>query len=144
MKLNISAALKTPGEPFPFSETLDALSIDYAVKVVSPIAVSGVCFGQPGSVLIEAKAETTLELKCDRCTDSFIMPVSAEISEVFYKEPKADDDQGYEIEGNSLDLDLVTGNCIFIELPRKLLCKEDCRGLCPACGANLNHGECSC
>ena len=34
--------------------------------------------------------------------------------------------------------------CVLLEVPAKVLCREDCKGLCPVCGANLNHGTCTC
>ena len=47
-------------------------------------------------------------------------------------------------EGNSLDLDELVVSDILLELPTKLLCKEDCKGLCSSCGRNLNEGKCGC
>ena len=43
-----------------------------------------------------------------------------------------------------MDLDELIRTDILLELPTKFLCKEDCKGLCPTCGKNLNEGACNC
>lgn len=47
-------------------------------------------------------------------------------------------------ESFKLDLDELLRSDILLELPYKYLCREDCKGLCPSCGKNLNEGPCSC
>ena len=59
------------------------------------------------------------------------------------KETEESEEQPY-IEGYTLDVDALIRDELFLHLPMKVLCKEDCRGICPRCGANLNHGTCSC
>jgi len=48
------------------------------------------------------------------------------------------------IEGNELDLTEIAREQILLNLPEQELCKEDCRGICPTCGKDLNEGECRC
>ena len=48
------------------------------------------------------------------------------------------------IEGDELDLDELIYSDIILLTPTKFLCKEDCKGLCPTCGKNLNEGDCAC
>jgi uncharacterized protein len=48
------------------------------------------------------------------------------------------------IEGNELDLTEVAREQILLNLPETVLCREDCRGICPTCGKDLNEGDCSC
>lgn len=55
-----------------------------------------------------------------------------------------DDDSYIQIENYKLDLDELMRADILLELPTKFLCKEDCKGLCPVCGKNLNEGSCDC
>ena len=54
-----------------------------------------------------------------------------------------DEDQ-YTYTGHVLELDDAVRTAILLELPSRILCKEDCRGLCAQCGANLNVNACSC
>ena len=48
------------------------------------------------------------------------------------------------VEENSIDTDALINHEILIHFPMKVLCREDCRGICLKCGKNLNHGECGC
>ena len=48
------------------------------------------------------------------------------------------------IEDMHFNLDPLVTEDIFLSLPTKILCSEDCKGLCPKCGVNLNLGKCSC
>ena len=58
-------------------------------------------------------------------------------------EAEPDEDQ-YTYTGHVLELDDAVRTAILLELPSRILCKEDCRGLCAQCGANLNVNACSC
>ena len=53
------------------------------------------------------------------------------------------DEQPY-VSGYNLDVDRLLSNELLLNLPMKVLCREDCKGICNRCGANLNHTECSC
>jgi uncharacterized protein len=48
------------------------------------------------------------------------------------------------IHGETVDLDAIIREQVYLALPMKNVCREDCAGLCPVCGANLNEGPCSC
>ena len=54
------------------------------------------------------------------------------------------DDEQIFVSGYELDTDALINNEILINMPVKVLCREDCKGICPVCGHNLNEGECGC
>lgn len=95
-----------------------------------------------------------VELICARCADA----VTEEISQDFdlYYRPATTTPQGDEIhlkdgetevaffEGNGIFLADVLTEQVNLQVPMKAICRGDCRGLCPHCGANLNHDECRC
>jgi uncharacterized protein len=80
---------------------------------------------------------------CRRCT----VPVSGEltiaVSERFGSPPIAEDEL-YPIVDDTIDLGPLVRDAIVLELPMAPLCREDCRGLCPQCGADRNESDCSC
>lgn len=88
---------------------------------------------------------------CDRCLDPAEFDVAGEVDEYFlFKEPE-DDGLGDEEEGpdyslvgpdQTIDLTEPLTSALFEETPYVVLCKPDCKGLCPVCGANLNHEDC--
>ena len=48
------------------------------------------------------------------------------------------------MKNDSVDIDTPLGEAILLSFPITFLCKEDCKGLCPMCGEDLNEGECNC
>ena len=91
----------------------------------------------------------SLIIPCDRCLTDVTTPLEFEISrEIDLNESEEDrieqlDEQDY-IQGYVLDVDRLVYGEIFLNLPMKTLCKEDCKGICNNCGANLNFVSCNC
>lgn len=57
---------------------------------------------------------------------------------------REDDDDTVPVADSAIELDGPAGELLFLGLPTRDLCREDCRGLCPKCGKNLNEGDCDC
>lgn len=106
-------------------------------------------------LLVEGEVKTTVEFECSRCLSTFSTEVDAEIEEEFRIEkigdsmrvlPIEEDDLESEalVENNILDVDELVRQTLLVELPIAPLCKEECKGLCPTCGENLNMRECTC
>lgn len=95
---------------------------------------------------------TVVEFECDRCLTNLSIPVEASF-ELVYVPPLgigderelAEDDLslGFYQDG-VINVDDLTREQVELALPMTRLCSDKCRGLCPACGANLNVGKCSC
>ena len=100
-------------------------------------------------VKIELEGEVTLSLPCDRCLREVAENVSFQTErEVDFsqtdEERAADLDETNFIDGYDLDVDAFVCEEILLGFPMKVLCQEDCKGICKVCGANLNEGECGC
>ena len=92
----------------------------------------------------EANVSFSLSMPCDRCLEPVTVPFSYTVSrEADFKEESAEEEQAY-IEGYTLDVDALVRDELFVHIPVKVLCREDCRGICNRCGANLNYGDCGC
>jgi uncharacterized protein len=91
---------------------------------------------------------TTLRLICDRCLDAFISGFHEELDRIFQiGSGTLDDDEEVEIipDGSKeIDLSNTLYEAIVIAQPIRVVCKEDCKGLCAHCGVNLNQKQCSC
>lgn len=93
-----------------------------------------------------------LKGECDRCGKSIQYTVDAEFSEAFTniaekvnEEPEDDEAKAIHFfSGDVIDLLPYAEQTVFLSMPMKTLCSEDCKGLCPQCGTNLNENECSC
>ena len=100
-------------------------------------------------VAMEASVKISVLIPCSRCLKDvelkFDFGCSQEMDFEKIRSGGLDDiDEISFIEGNSLDVDRFVQNELIVRLPAKVLCKEDCAGLCPVCGQDLNEGECGC
>ena len=97
--------------------------------------------------MMEGQVRTTIHGICDRCAGSFDREVTFPIDVVLVTElanEENEDEWVFPLEGDSADLDDIVRTVFVLNLDSKLLCKEDCKGLCPKCGKNLNDGPCNC
>ncbi len=94
-------------------------------------------------VLVSGLCKATGDAQCARCLTDFPYPVSSDFMQLFvYPEHEADyadseDDIGL-IKDDSIDLEPLIRDSLILDLPLATLCRPDCLGLCPRCGANLN------
>jgi uncharacterized protein len=106
------------------------------------------------SVLINGKVQTTLQLQCVRCLKEFSYPISStfELTLIPLKEPSSteetelgeEDMESNFYQGGEIQLSEIACEQIFLEIPFKPLCQENCKGLCPICGKDLNLDSCKC
>ncbi|MGI6361882.1 MAG: YceD family protein [Bacillota bacterium] len=113
-----------------------------------PVCVTGQMQNKDGIIKITATATANLRVKCDRCTQSFSKKLTVEIDALYAlndDQPDWDGEQNiYGFSGETIDLMPEFSRQIFMAFPLKILCRDDCRGLCPLCGCNLNLNQCSC
>ncbi|MDE7297238.1 MAG: DUF177 domain-containing protein [Lachnospiraceae bacterium] len=100
-------------------------------------------------VCIRLEAQVVLSAPCDRCLEEVELPFdirySREIDFSKTGEERAEElDELYYISGFDLDVDQLIFEELLVDFPAKILCREDCKGICRVCGANLNDGECGC
>ena len=97
----------------------------------------------PQGVLSQGVFHTNIKAECVRCLDEFIQPLRVEFTELFsyHSHPTTDATMVIPEDGN-VDFAPLVREFLILEVPIKLLCKEDCRGLCIECGENLNLTTC--
>ncbi len=120
----------------------------------SPIAFELTVSKLGENVRVEGPVNGTLRLICDRCLESFLLPVSGHVDiELAPKsdEPKlaemelaGDEINVYYYEGDELELDPYIYEEVILAIPIKALCSETCKGICAACGKNKNTEACKC
>lgn len=103
---------------------------------------------------VVGRVAASLELACSRCAESFAWPVNAEFDLTYLPQSAnagegelevAEEDLGVAYyDEETIDLGQLMREQFYLAMPMKPLCSEQCKGLCPQCGANLNHGECGC
>ncbi len=105
-------------------------------------------------ILVKATLHTGVEVNCGRCLNLFRAPLTLEIEEEYF--PVINIDSGISLplpdepgcftidEQHILDLTEAVRQYALLAIPMKLLCRENCAGLCPTCGHDLNQGPCNC
>lgn len=117
-------------------------SYDFTV----PIRLNGRVFNRAGIVTLDYEAGFTLALVCDRCLKEFEREFDYDFHHTLVRGLQNEDlsDEYVVCEDNVLDLNELAMADIILQLPTKILCKEDCKGLCFRCGQDLNEGSCDC
>jgi uncharacterized protein len=108
-------------------------------------------------LLVQGQVGAEVRMQCSRCLDEFTVPVEASLEEKYQptidietgrpirREEYEEDDTAFSINAShEIDLAEPVRQALLVALPLKPLCREDCAGLCPHCGANLNEGPCAC
>lgn len=133
----------------------EKLSLDYAVGIERlnevngysfscPLTVKGSIVNRAGIVILNYTAEFTLNAVCDRCLAEFERSWKFDFEHVLVRSLNTDNDEYIVTESDSLDMDELAIMDILLQIPSKMLCKDDCKGLCHHCGSDLNYNECNC
>lgn len=126
---------------------LDMSSVDFngAKPFISPVTVNASVKNKAGIIQFSADVKFDFCYPCDRCTVNVNQAYSYSFGHVLVLPSKENSEDDYiEVKDYKLDLDELIISDILLELPHKILCKQDCKGLCPKCGKNLNEGACEC
>ena len=149
MLLGLSKIMDMPGAIVPFSTSVDLSDLQYgnSYPVTEPVTAEGQVRNTAGVLVMTGSIQTTIHGICDRCATEFDRAIDFPLDVVLVTElanEENEDEWVYPLEGDSADLDDIVRTVFVLNLDSKLLCKEDCQGLCCRCGKNLNDGPCSC
>ncbi len=99
-------------------------------------------------ILVRGTLRFTLALACGRCLEDQRRHLDVDVAELFVDPVRREGDDepepGYELldDRTAIDLSTLVRDAILIDFPVRILCRDDCRGLCPACGADRNEFDC--
>lgn len=147
MFIELEPIFNNIGASVPFDYEMDMSDEEFwaGKPFQKAVRVKGEAVNRAGIVCIEAQATVEVFTDCDRCASSidrvFDIPVSHTLVTSLNDE---ENDELILVEDMHFELDPLVREDIFLTLPSKILCKEDCKGVCQFCGANLNEGQCSC
>ncbi len=116
--------------------------------LTGPVAVNGrLQETGPGEFFWRGKVRGAVRGGCRRCLVDVAQPVNVELNVLFSEDPDAADDPSvYPLAPAApvIDLSKAIREELALAIPAYLLCREECAGLCPRCGADLNAGACQC
>ncbi|MDQ3979486.1 MAG: DUF177 domain-containing protein [Actinomycetota bacterium] len=112
------------------------------VAAGSDVTIDAILEWVTDGLLATGTATAAYEGECRRCLTTLRGTVRAQFQELF--EFDAREGESYPIKGEHIDLAPLAREALLLGLPLAPLCREDCAGLCPRCGADLNAGACGC
>lgn len=154
IKISIPQELFSPAAYKHFEEDVTADFITMGSQIfnfVSPLHWQLDITNTGDAFLVSGTVEGEAEGSCARCLEATEFPVTGEIEGYFLI--NRDDSAPNDLEGDefdylpddkTIDLAPLIEQALLLEMPNMLLCSDDCKGLCPTCGTDLNKGECDC
>lgn len=147
MLLNVQRIINAPGERMDFQFELDLSDVDFGglYPAQDPVVVTGDVRNTAGMLLLSFTAGTVLKSVCDRCLKRFDNPKSVHCDYALAEEVENEEnDDIIVLEDGCVDVGDLARTAFILEMDAKTLCSEDCKGICPGCGVDLNQGSCTC
>ena len=149
MLLGLSKIIDCPGGVVPFETSLDLSQMEFggSCPISEPVHAVGQVRNTAGVLVLTGDVTTRLHGVCDRCAKPFERDFAVSLEAVLVTKVESDgleDPWTFELDGDNADLDDILTTAVVLNMDSKLLCSEDCKGLCPKCGADLNSGPCGC
>lgn len=146
MAINVAKA--SEGSFYPFNESIDLnenIIDNRLAKFITPCEVTGRYVTEDDFVHVDCECVFTVRFQCDRCLADVDREFKIRYAGSYYLEGMVNPPEDYLSYFNGL-VDITEGveEEVLLNLPSRVLCKEDCKGICPICGIDLNYGECNC
>ena len=144
MLIDVRPILHIPGKELNFQFELDLSDMEFGGRNPSnrPVIVEGAVRNRAEVLYLELTARTTLDAVCDRCGKEFLQEKAVSYSCILAEElQNEEDDEILPLEDGKVDVGELAREAFILDMDTKTLCSEDCKGLCPHCGADLNLGH---
>lgn len=146
MLMHIKSVLNVPGTKvdLDFQVSEERIAAVRHVTFASPVKVQGSIENHAGLVTLDMQITFSLLVTCDRCLKETVQDFSYhEEHTVVRRLESEDEEENYVIaQAESIDPEEIAMTDLLLELPSKMLCREDCKGLCPVCGCDRNETDC--
>lgn len=147
MFIELEPIFNNIGEQKTFDFTIDLSSeeFDGIFPFKTPVMVAGVVKNASGIVTLEYSVKLVYDGFCDRCAEKIEKSFEFNFDHTLVLSlNNEENDDLMLIEDFHFEMDPLAIEDIFLSLPTKILCSEECKGICTSCGKNLNHGACDC
>lgn len=152
MLVNLSDVLTSEGNNMNLEIPLEMTEFDggtgvFEITEKSPVILK-ISNVEADKAKIEGKVKVIFRTACDRCLAEVPTSLDLEFERLVTSPEIASEDEAVDdlsfMEGYQLNVETFVYNEIIGSWPAKILCKEDCKGLCPVCGQDRNERECGC
>jgi len=132
----------------------DLNPVDERVSLIAPAAVNGKVRLSGNEVFVNGHIDTRAQVECDRCLKPVELPVNVDFTLEYISGSEYEASQTAALteeemsvsvfDGGAIDVDEIVKEQVLLAVPTRMLCREDCKGICPDCGIDRNTGECDC
>ena len=132
----------------------DLNPVDERVSLNGPATVSGKVRLAGNEVFVNGHVEARAKVECDRCLQPVETPVDADFALEYITGSEYESSGVAELteaemsvsvfDGQGIDVDEIVKEQVLLAVPTRMLCSDDCKGICPECGTNKNTGDCNC
>ena len=148
MLMKIKNVLNIPGTSAEAKFVIDGERLEqvHGYEFSTPVTVEGKIENRAGVVTLTMHIAFSLLVTCDRCLKETVQAFSYDTEHTVVRELQSEDEEeNYVVaKAESIDAAEIAISDLLLELPSKLLCREDCKGLCPKCGCDRNETDCDC
>lgn len=146
MRLNLQQIMHVPGASIPFAFQLDlsqeAFFGEYPIS--RPVTVTGHVKNVADVLMLEGEAKSLLDYTCDRCMCRFSREKAGQPALPLGGDAGGRGRRHCPAGQGEVDVGELAYTAFILDMDTKHLCSEDCKGLCPGCGVNLNQAPCRC
>lgn len=128
--------------------------VDERIRLTQPATVTGQVRLSGNQVFVNGRVDTRAQVECDRCLQPVELPVSADFALEYITGSDYESSEGAALteaemsvsvfDGDAIDVDEIVKEQIVLAVPTRMLCREECKGICPECGIDKNTAECKC
>ena len=146
MKIDLRKLAYSDTIPFSGTADLSDETLYGAKPFQSPVTYSGTVTNQLDVLRLTGEVKTTYHTCCARCLKPLQIPLSADVDVVLSRNAadEGEEEEVFHIEGNEFEAEDIFVPALILQVDMIYLCRQDCKGLCPSCGCNLNESVCSC
>lgn len=147
MKISLRALATAENARIAFDYTIDLSKeeVNFAFPFPEPVRLSGIVQDNAGAISLNGEISVRAHARCARCNRPLTyekrLPVHFLLAKAVQDEER---DDVYVVEGDEVDPAEIMVPELILSMEMAVLCREDCKGLCPWCGRDLNEGECDC
>ncbi len=151
MQIDINPIIKSTGASLAIETEITAQDLGFSFqdyRLIRPLSLKGELVNTgDGILLLTGHLSAAYEGDCARCLEPVSAEIDLDLDEVFQPgHPSAEDleREVYWYTGYKVDIGQAIRDNLLPHVLRRLVCREDCKGICPVCGANLNERDCDC
>lgn len=147
MRLNLREIINVPGGEvsFDYEPQIEDLEFSDVLGFAVPLRAKGTIKNIAGVLNLSADLTAEISCRCARCLTEFTRQFSLHTDAIIAEEAQDEDNPDiFFLDGDYIDVDEVIITAFVLNMEQRLVCREDCKGLCSKCGKNLNDGPCEC